>query len=98
MAKSSEKKLYSRMRANGIRKKVARDLSELSTHSKNGKRAPKPLRETVDRLEDTVSELRDHVRRGERKTAGRKAARTRQAKARKRSGSARKGARARTKA
>jgi hypothetical protein len=96
MAKTKqEKKLYSRMRSGGVRKKVARELTELSASVKGGKQAPKPLRETVKRLEQTVSELRDHVGRGDRKAAARKAARTRKAKKQKRSASARKGARRR---
>jgi hypothetical protein len=69
MAKTKDKKLYSKMRASGIRKKVARELTELPSHAKGGKRAPKPLREAVDRLEATVTELRGHIGRGDRKTA-----------------------------
>ena len=92
-----EKQLYTRMRASGVRKKVARHLTELSSSGKGRKKAPKPLRETVERLESTVSELREHVGRGDRKAAARKAARTRKAKKQKRSDSARKGARSRAK-
>jgi hypothetical protein len=96
MAKTKrEKKLYARMRSNGVRKKVARELSKLSGTSKDGKQTPKALRETVTRLEKTVSELRDHVGKGDRKAAARKAARTRKAKQQKRRVSARKGARRR---
>jgi hypothetical protein len=90
-----DKKLYARMRASGVRKKVARDLTKLSSSAKSGKTAPKPLREAVERLERTVSELRDHVGRGDRKAAARKAARTRKAKKQKRRATARKGARRR---
>ena len=46
----------------------------------------------------TVLELRTHVDRADRKTAGRKAARTRRANAKKRSAAAKKGARKRAKA
>jgi hypothetical protein len=96
MAKSKqEKKLYARLRSNGVRKKVARELTQLSSTAKDGRQVPKPLRETVKRLEKTVSELRDHVGKGDRKAAARKAARTRKAKKQKRSASARKGARRR---
>ncbi len=94
MAKPKNKKLYDRMRASGVRKKVARDLSALPA---KGKQAPKALREAVDRLDGTVSELRSHVGGGDRKSAGKKAARTRQANAKKRSAAARKGARTRAK-
>ena len=99
MAKTKQsKKLYSRMRAGGVRKKIARQLSELPAHVSGGKKAPKPLREAVDRLEAAVLEAKDHSRRGERRAAARKAARTRRAKAQSRSGAARKGARRRAKA
>jgi hypothetical protein len=94
----SNKKLYERMRASGVRKKVARQLTGLTRQAKGGKRPPKPLREAVDRLESTVAELRGHVDRADRKTAARKAARTRRAKAEKRSAAAKKGARRRAKA
>jgi hypothetical protein len=94
----NDKKLYRRMRASGVRKKVARELTELPAHVKGGKQAPKPLREAVDRLETTVTELREHIGHGDRKTAARKAARTRRAKTKERRASARKGARSRAKA
>ncbi len=98
MAKTKKsKKLYSRMRAGGVRKKIASQLSELPAHASGGKRAPKPLREAVDRLEAAVVELKDHSRRGKRKAAARKAARTRRGKAESRSRAARKGARKRAK-
>ena len=98
MAKTTQnKKLYKRMRAGGVRKKIARQLSELPGHVSGG-RAPKPLRDAVDRLDAAVVELKDHSRRGDRKAAARKAARTRRAKAESRSGAARKGARRRAKA
>jgi hypothetical protein len=92
-----DKKLYGRMRDSGVRKKVARRLAELPGHVGGGKQAPKPMREAVDRLEARVSELREHVGRGDRKASARKAARTRAAKAQKRSASARKGGRRRAK-
>lgn len=94
----NDKKLYRRMRASGVRKKVARELTELPAHVKRGRQAPKPLREAVDRLETTVTELREHIGDGDRKTAARKAARTRRAKTKERRASARKGARSRAKA
>lgn len=98
MSSSKQKKLYKRMRASGVRKKVARNLVELTDHADKGKRAPKSLREAVDRLEATVAELRDALSRGDRKTAARKAARTRRAKTKARKASARRGARTRAKA
>jgi hypothetical protein len=98
MAKAKQnKKLYTRMRESGVRKKIARQLSELPGHASGGKRAPKPLRQAVDRLEATVVELKDHARRGNRKAAARKAAKTRRGKADSRSRAARRGARKRSK-
>ena len=98
MAKTKQsKKLYSRMRASGVRKKIARQLSELPGHASRGKKTPKPLREAVDRLEAAVAELQGHSAKGKRKAAGRKAARTRRAKADSRSRAARRGARKRAK-
>ena len=99
MAKTKQdKKLYSRMRAGGVRKKTARQLAELPAHVSGGTRAPKALRDAVDRLEATVKELKEHSRQGDRRAAARKAARTRQAQAKRRSAAARTGARSRTRA
>ncbi len=98
MAKNqSSKKLYKRMREHGLRKRVARQVAGLPGQVSGGKRAPKPMRDAVNRLESAVSELRDHARRGDRKASARKAARTRKANARSRSSAARKGARKRSK-
>ena len=96
MAKTKDKKLYRRLRSSGVRKKVARDLTALPGEAKNG-RAPKRLREAVDRLDAGVSELRGHLGGSDRRAAGKKAAQTRRAKAKKRSAAARKGARKRAK-
>ncbi len=99
MAKTKQdKKLYGKMRENGIRKRVAKELSELPARVSGGKQAPKPLRDAVDRLEGLVKELKSHTDRGDRKTAARKAARTRSQNAASRSASARKAARTRAKA
>ena len=49
MAKTKQdKKLYSKMRDNGVRKSVAKDLSKLPAHVSGGKQAPKPLRDAID--------------------------------------------------
>ena len=91
MAKiKQDKKLYSKMRDHGLRKRLARELSELPAHVSDGKQAPKPLREAVDRLEGLVQELRSHTDSGDRKTPARKAARTRSQNAASRSAAARK--------
>lgn len=98
MAKTKQdKKLYGKMRDHGIRKSVAKDLSKLPAHVSGGKQAPKPLRDAVERLEGLVKELKGHTDSGERKTAARKAARTRSQNAASRSASARKAARTRAK-
>lgn len=94
----ADEKLYSRMRDGGIRKKVARQLAELPGHVSGKGRAPKPVREAVDRLEAAVADVRGHTSRSDRKASARKAAWTRKANAKKRSASARKGARKRAKA
>ena len=94
--RKQNKKLYARLRENGVRKKVARQLTELTSDLRGGrKKAPKPMREAVDRLEATVQELRAHVGHGDRKAAARKAARTRAANSRRRSAAGRKAARSR---
>jgi hypothetical protein len=95
--KRADKELYDRMRASGVRKKVARQLAELPRHVTNGKRAPKPVRDAVERLQTVVEELRGHADTGTRSTAARKAARTRRSQAASRSASARKSARTRAK-
>ena len=97
MANTKDKKLYRRLRSSGLRKKVARELTALPGEAKSG-RPPKRLREAVERLDAGVSELRGHLGRSDRRTAAKKAAKTRRANATKRSTAARKGARKRTKA
>jgi hypothetical protein len=96
MAKTKgSEKLYGRMRAAGVRKRVAKELTELRKHSKQGKRVPKRLRAAVGQLEQTVAELNAHVKRGDRSASSRKAARTRKAKTEQRKAAARRGARKR---
>jgi hypothetical protein len=96
MAKAkTSKKLYRRMRDGGVRKRVAKDLAALPAIGSDGKRTPKPVREAVGRLESIVSDLQKHARRGERKAAARKGARTRKTKAAQRSRAAKRGAKAR---
>jgi hypothetical protein len=98
MAKSKpESKLYRQMRDSGVRKGLAKELRALPSHAKDGKRAPKAMRDAVTRLEETVAELREHVKSGDRRAGARKAARTRGANADKRKAAARRGARNRTK-
>lgn len=99
MAKTKrDQDLYSKMRDHGLRKSVARQLSELPAHVSGGKQAPKPLRDAVERLEGLVEELKRHTGRGDRQAAARKAARTRSQNAASRSSAARKAARTRAEA
>jgi hypothetical protein len=89
------KKLYERMRVSGVRKRVARELSQLPRMGSGGKRVPKGVRQTFERLQAVVSELEGHAGRSDRKASARKAARTRRSKAKRRSSSARKASRTR---
>ena len=96
MAKAKgDKKLYQRMRSSGIRKRVARELSQLPVVGSDGKQAPKAAREAVERLQAVVSELQEHAGRGDRKAAARKAAQTRRGNAERRRTTARKAAKTR---
>ena len=96
MAKvQGSKKLYGQLRASGVRKKVAKELATLPEIASHGTRTPKAVRDAVGRLDDVVSELQKHTRRANRKAAGRKAARTRGAKAERRSRAAKRAARSR---
>ena len=88
-------KLYKRLRDSGVRKRVARELSQLPGMGRAGKQAPKPARQALDRLQAAVSELEKHTGRGDRKAAARKAARTRKRNQQSRSRAARKGAKTR---
>jgi hypothetical protein len=90
-----DKKLYQRIRASGVRKRVARELSQLPVIGSGGKRPRKATRRAVERLQGVVAELQGHAGRGDRKATARKAARTRAKKAEGRRASARKGAKTR---
>jgi hypothetical protein len=98
MAKSQADVLFERLRANGLRKRVARDLSTALGKS-NGSRASKAASGTITELRKLVSELEDRAKGGpdKRKAAAKKAANTRKRKAAQRSAAAKKGARTRAK-
>jgi hypothetical protein len=89
------KKLYERMRVSGVRKRVARELAQLPRMGSDGKRVPKGVRQTFEKLQAVVSELEGHTGRSDRKASARKAARTRRSNAKRRSSSARKASRTR---
>jgi hypothetical protein len=88
-------KLYKRLRDSGVRKRVARELSHLPGVGSAGKKAPKPARQALERLQAAVGELEKHTGRGDRKAAARKAARTRKRNQESRSRAARKAAKTR---
>jgi hypothetical protein len=98
-AKSQADALFERLRANGLRKRVARDLAQaLSTASASG-----PGKATTARIADLrklVADLEDRAKGGpaKREAAARKAAATRKRKAAQRSAAAKKAARTRAKA
>jgi hypothetical protein len=93
--KKGQKKLYKRLRNQGVRKKTARFASKSASKLDGTGRVPKALKSTVGDLRGASDHLEGHVQAHERSAAGRKAARTRERKAEKRSAAARKAARKR---
>jgi molecular chaperone GrpE (heat shock protein) len=98
MAKSQADALFDRLRANGLRKRVARDLSNALGRT-SGSRASKAANGTITELRKLVAELEDRAKGGpdKRKAAARKAANTRKRKAAQRSAAAKKAAKTRAK-
>jgi hypothetical protein len=96
--KSRQEELFDRLRAGGLRKRVARSLAE-ATAKANG-RTPKAVRGVADDLKSLARELEDRATGGpaKRKAAAKKAAATRKRKAAKRSTAAKKAAKTRAKA
>jgi outer membrane murein-binding lipoprotein Lpp len=97
MAKKGDKKLYSKLRNQGVRKKTARIASQTADKLDGKGRVPKALSTAIGDLRGALDQLDGRVEAHERKAAGRKAARTRQRRAQKRSDAARKAARKRAK-
>ena len=98
MAKTkSDKELYGRLRASGIRKKVARLASDALPAK--GQKKPVKAHKLADQLSTAADAIRQRAGGGARKrsSAAKKAARTRKGQATKRRASARKGAKARAK-
>jgi len=93
MAKKQDKDLLKTLRAGGMRKKVARVLTESTGRRRSAQ--PKRVVETIDNLRNAAGELERRVRISQRSDAAKKAARTRKRKATQRSAAARKGARTR---
>jgi hypothetical protein len=99
MAKTLDNDLFDRLRASGIRKRVARDLS--SALGKAGDtRASQAARGTIGDLRKLVDELEDRARGGpeKRRATAKKAAATRRRNATARSTAAKKAARTRARA
>jgi hypothetical protein len=98
MAKKQQKKLYDKLRAQGLRKRTAELASQTATKLDGKGRVPKPLKGAIGDLRGALDQLEGRVEAHDRKAAGRKAARTRQRKAERRSEAARKAARKRARA
>jgi hypothetical protein len=98
MAKTkSDKDLYGRLRASGIRKRVARLASEALPAK--GQKKPAKAHQLADQLSAAADAIRERAGGGARKrsSAAKKAARTRKVQATKRRASAQRGAKARAK-
>jgi hypothetical protein len=94
MATKLDEDLFRRLRASGLRKKVARVIAE----GTDGRRKPaKSVRGVLDDLKSLVDEVEDRAKGGpaKRSSAARKAAATRRRKAQARSTAAKKAARTR---
>ena len=96
MAKSQADALFERLHANGLRKRVARDLSQ-ALGAASGSRPSKAAQSRITDLRKVVADLEDRAKGGpeKRKAAAKKAAATRKRKAAARSAAAKKGARTR---
>jgi hypothetical protein len=93
--KQSDQDLFEVLRASGLRKKVARGLSDGSGKT-NEKRA-KTLSASADALREAAAEIDKRAVDPKRRRAAKKAARTRQRNAQQRSDAAKRGARTRSK-
>ena len=98
MAKSQADALFERLHANGLRKRVARDLSTALSRG-GGSRAGKSVQGRITELRSLLADLEDRAKGGpeKRKAAAKKAAATRKRKANQRSQAAKKAAQTRAK-
>jgi hypothetical protein len=94
--KKAERELFERLRARGLRKKVARSVAGAANKKHDG-RLPKPVRSAIGDLQAAIGEVEARVG-GKRSAAAKKAAQTRKRKAAKRKAAAKKAARTRAKA
>jgi hypothetical protein len=95
--KKRESGPFDGLRQSGLRKKVAKALSDSAGRTKRGK-PPTGVARTVESLRTAASELENRVSGSRRSEAGKKAARTRKRNAAKRSASAKKAAKTRARA
>jgi hypothetical protein len=100
MAKSQADALFERLHANGLRKRVARDLAKALSKA-NGTRASGAATATIGELRRLVADLEARAKGGtsdaDRSAAAKKAAATRKREASKRSAAAKKAAQTRAK-
>jgi|tagenome__1003787_1003787.scaffolds.fasta_scaffold18481324_1 hypothetical protein len=96
MAKSQADALFDRLRASGVRKRVAKELSE-ALSSAQGSRASKAATARIADLQKVVADLEDRAKGGpaKRQAAAKKAAATRKRDAARRSAAAKKAAQTR---
>jgi hypothetical protein len=97
--KNIDKELVARLRASGLRKKVARSVAAAVDGGRTRKQPPKEVARVIKELRGVAGELQDRATGGpdKRSAAARKAATTRKRNAAKRSTAAKKGARTRAK-
>jgi hypothetical protein len=97
MAKAKDKKLYDKLRARGVRKKVADSVAKAANDA--GSKTPKAARKAIGDLTAAAAEIKDRMEGGpeKRRAAAKKAAATRKKNAKKRSDSAKKAAKTRKK-
>jgi hypothetical protein len=96
MAKKQDNELERRLRDSGVRKKVARAVTESA--GRGDHRDEPMLARTIENLRTAAAEIEDRARAPQRSEAAKKAARTRKRKAAERSAAARKAAKSRSKA
>lgn len=94
MTKQTDTDLFNKLRASGLRTKVARAVTDASRKAKGGKQ-PKLLDRTVANLKTAVAELEGRLGGNKRSKAAKKGALTRKKKAAARSAAARKAAKTR---
>ncbi len=100
MAKKQDKDLLDRLRADGVRKKVAGSVADAVGQGRRASSGTtKAAQSALASLASTVEEAQDRLKGGpaKRKAAAKKAANTRKRKAQKRSAAAKRGAKTRAK-